>query len=65
MSVTVVLGEPKCTNFALKFTNISIYNLHLLSMWPDSECSIGVLVESSTLLLGSLVDSETEGDAAA
>ena len=62
MSVTVVLGEPTCT---LKFTDISIYNLHLLSMWPDSECSIGVLVESSTSLRGSLVDSEAEGDAVA
>ena len=38
----------------------SICKFHLLSMWPCSECSIR---ESSTLLLGSLVESEVEGDA--
>jgi len=46
--------------YVLKVTVISICDLHLLSMWPCSDCFIG---ESFALLLQSHVEFKAEGDA--
>ena len=50
--VSTVFGEPRKFIYVLKMPIISICDLHLLSVWPCSECSATSTVESITLLSG-------------